>query len=83
MPSLHFLSTVRVDMVGGTAILRGTVASDHDRDLAGRVVMLEASVDRVVNLLVVGNGPVPPPPVPAAPLPSPPAPGLPAKDGKA
>ena len=69
LPSLHFLTAVRVDMVGGTAVLRGTVASDHDCDLAARVVLLEASVDRVVNLLVVRKSAVPPPPVPPAPTP--------------
>jgi hypothetical protein len=78
LPSLHFLSAVRVDMVGGTAVLRGTVASEHDRDLAARVVMLEASVDRVVNLLVVRNPAAPTPPVPV-----PPPPGTVVRNGKA
>ncbi len=77
LPSLHFLTAVRVDMVGGTAVLRGTVASDHDRALAGRVVMLQASVDRVLNLLVVRNPAVPAPPVPAAPIPAAPIPAAP------
>ncbi len=69
MPSLHFVSAVRVDMVRGTAVLRGTVASDHDRELAGRVVLLEATVDHVVNMLVVRKPASPPPPIPAAPAP--------------
>jgi len=69
LPSLHFVTAVRVDIVGRTAVLRGAVASDHDRDLAERVVMLEASVDDVVNMLVVRNPSVPPPPLPAPPAP--------------
>jgi hypothetical protein len=78
LPALHFLTPVRVDFDGRTAILRATVASQHDRDLAERVVRLEATVDDVVNLLVVagpGMKKVPAPPAPAAaPQPSPPPP---------
>ena len=55
MPALHFLTRVQVELDGGTAILRGTVATDHDRELAGRVVLLEATVDDVVNLLAVAS----------------------------
>jgi len=55
MPALHFLTPVQVKLDGGTAILRGTVATDHDRELAGRVVLLEATVDDVVNLLAVAS----------------------------
>lgn len=83
MPSLHFLSELRVDMIGGTAILRGTVASEHDRDLAARVVLLEAGVDRVVNLLVVRKPAVPSPPVPASPVPKAPVPGISARSTQA
>ena len=54
LPSLHFLTEVQVEIVGRQAVLRGRVASEHDRDLAARVVLLEASVDEVVNLLEVG-----------------------------
>jgi hypothetical protein len=57
LPALHFLTPVRVDFDGRTAILRGTVATNHDRDLAERVVLLEASVDEVVNLLTVAGHP--------------------------
>jgi hypothetical protein len=70
LPSIHFLGGVRVDIVGRTAYLRGRVASEHERDLAERVVLLEAGIDDVVNLMEVGGGPgraVPPPPAPAAP----------------
>ena len=49
------LGSGTVNLNGGTVILRGTVATDHDRDLAARVVLLEATVDDVVNLLAVAN----------------------------
>jgi hypothetical protein len=55
MPALRFLTPVRVDIVGRTAVLRGKVATRHDRDLADRVVRLEPMVDDVVNLLEVVN----------------------------
>lgn len=47
--------TTKVNLDAGTAVLRGTVATDHDRDLAGRVVLLEPTVNDVVNLLAVAS----------------------------
>ncbi len=69
LPSLHFHGGVRVDLVGRTAYLRGRVASEHERELAERVVLLEAGIDDVVNLIEVGGQApaLPPPPAPAAP----------------
>jgi hypothetical protein len=64
LPSLHFLTAVQVEVVGRTAILRGKVAAEHDRDLAGRVVLLEAAIDDVENRLEVGNTAAPNPPAP-------------------
>jgi hypothetical protein len=67
LPALHFVTPVRVDLDGRTAILRGTVASGHDRDLAQRVVLLESAVDEVINLLDIAGQPEtknPPPPQP-------------------
>jgi hypothetical protein len=66
LPSLHFITPVRIDFDGRTAILSGTVATVHDRDLAERVVMLESSVDDVLNQLVVAATKIPPPPLPGA-----------------
>jgi hypothetical protein len=53
MPALHWDSPAQVQLQGRTAILRGVVATAHDRDLAERVVRLEATVDQVQNLLEV------------------------------
>jgi hypothetical protein len=73
LPALHFLTDVRVDFDGQTAILRGTVATRHDRELAERVVRLEATVDEVSNLLEVAGlaatQKLPPPPAPGGSLP--------------
>jgi hypothetical protein len=68
LPSLHFSRPVRVDIVGRTAYLRGSVATEHERDLVERVVRLEAAVDEIVNLIDVGGAESaePPPPTPAA-----------------
>lgn len=53
LPGLHWNDRNRVEMHGRTAVLRGVVATEHDRDLAERVTSLEASVDQVDNQLVV------------------------------
>ena len=53
LPALHWQSAAKVEMQGRTAILRGVVATEHDRDLAERVVRLEATVDQVQNLIEV------------------------------
>jgi hypothetical protein len=53
LPALHWQGPAQVEMQGRTAILRGVVASAHDRDLAERVVRLEATVDQVQNLIEV------------------------------
>jgi len=77
LPSLHFLTPVQVEVVGRTAILRGRIATEHERELAEHVLLLEAAIDRVENFLVVGDGKLPTPPAPAAgptPPPKPPAP---------
>ncbi len=54
LPALHWRAPAQVEIQGRTAILRGVVATEHDRDLAARVVRLEATVDQVENLIVVG-----------------------------
>ncbi|MGO9108291.1 MAG: BON domain-containing protein [Thermoguttaceae bacterium] len=55
LPALHWQSPAQVVMQGRTAILRGVVATEHDRDLAERVVRLEPSVGQVQNQLVVAS----------------------------
>ena len=61
LPGVHFAGpgSAQVEMRGRLAILRGVVLTEHDRDLAERVVRLEATVDQVQNQLVVAN-PTPP-----------------------
>ena len=55
LPALHWVSPPRVDMQGRTAILRGAVATEHDRDLAALVVRLEPTVYQVENQIVVAG----------------------------
>ncbi len=50
-------SPIEVVLVQGTAVLRGAVATDHDRALAERAVLLEPGVQAVRNELVVGQVP--------------------------
>ena len=50
---LQSRSPMEVTIEGGTAILRGVVATDHDRVLAERVAKLEPGVRRVENLLTL------------------------------
>jgi hypothetical protein len=57
LPALHWSSAPKVDLQGHTAVLRGVVATEHDRDLAERIVRLEPTVSEVQNQLVVaGSG---------------------------
>ncbi|HUT95440.1 MAG TPA: BON domain-containing protein [Thermoguttaceae bacterium] len=46
-------SPMEVAIEGGTAILRGVVATEHDRVLAERVAKLEPGVRQVENLLTL------------------------------
>jgi osmotically-inducible protein OsmY len=55
LPALHWSTPGQVEVQGRTAILRGVVATAHDRDLAERVVRLEAGIDQVDNQLVVAS----------------------------
>jgi len=49
---------VNVQIVGKTAVLQGTVPSDHDRDMAAKLAMLEPGVSQVKNeLQVTGSAP--------------------------
>ena len=56
--SLASAGGVNVQIEGKTAVLRGTVASDHDRALAQQLAMLEPGVSQVKNeLQVAGSAP--------------------------
>jgi hypothetical protein len=52
---LAALGPLDVQMEGRTAILRGEVATDRDRDLAARLALLEAGVSAVRNELTVAQ----------------------------
>jgi len=62
LPQLKNGGSLKVEMEGQVAVLRGEVASQHERDLVGRLVLLEPGIADVRNELQVG---------PAAPKPSP------------
>jgi len=59
LPALHWQVPVQVRMQGRTAILRGVAETEHDRDLAERVVRLEATVDEVQNQIEVAGSAIP------------------------
>lgn len=64
-PQIRFRSPVAVTLREGTAILRGVVASEHDRELAEQLARLEPGVLQVQNELLVlpteaGASPAPP-----------------------
>ena len=44
---------IKVEMEGRTAVLTGTVDTDHARDLAERLAMLEPGISDVRNELIV------------------------------
>lgn len=55
IPGLQTIGPIQVEMVGRTAILRGTVASQADRELAANLARLEPEVSAVQNELVVAS----------------------------
>jgi hypothetical protein len=59
-PTIGAYGPVSVRVEGGTAILRGTVPTDHDRILAAQLALLEPRVSQVRNELQVGSAPTPP-----------------------
>jgi hypothetical protein len=56
-PTIGAYGPVSVRVEGGTAILRGTVPTDHDRILAAQLALLEPRVSQVQNELQVASGP--------------------------
>ena len=62
IPHLKNPGSVKVEMEGQVAILRGEVGSQHERDLVARLVLLEPGIADVRNELQVPSAaPVPPP----------------------
>jgi osmotically-inducible protein OsmY len=62
IPQLKSSGSVQVEMEGQVAVLRGAVASQHERDLVARLVLLEPGIADVRNELQVASAlPVPPP----------------------
>jgi hypothetical protein len=55
LPALQRLGPIEVLMEGRTAVLRGNVATEADRELAQGLAMLEPEVLQVRNELVVGT----------------------------
>jgi osmotically-inducible protein OsmY len=76
LPNLAILDPVTVSIAGRTAILRGRVATEHDRQMVAQIALLEPGVSAVQNDLRIGQ-PVPPrrptPKSAPADLPAPPA----------
>jgi hypothetical protein len=55
VPGLAKIGTIEANLQGRTAVLRGTVATESDRQLAEALVRLEPEVLAVDNRLVVGS----------------------------
>ena len=70
---IQFLSSVEVALDGGAATLRGVVATEHDRVLAGQLARLEPGIWNVKNELSLAES-MPPGEPQADRLPSPAAP---------
>ncbi len=52
-PNLRFLGPVEVSLEGRTAVLKGVVATERDRTLAGLLLTLEPGISQVRNDLTV------------------------------
>lgn len=55
MPQIQQIEPLQISLENGTAVLQGVVASDHDRLLVERLILLEPGVKAVQNDLVVGS----------------------------
>lgn len=60
-PGIRSLGPVQVEVIQRTAILRGMVATDHDRVIAELLVGLEPGISQVQNDLTVAPTVTPPP----------------------
>ena len=57
IPQFRGLPPIQVEVRNRTAILRGEVATAHDRDLIERLALLEAGISQVQNELTVASTP--------------------------
>lgn len=66
IPVINKSGAIKVAMEGNTAVLQGTVATDHHRDLAAQLALLEPGISEVRNEITVATPPemTVPPPVP-------------------
>lgn len=71
-PGIRSVGALQVEVAQRTAILRGTVQSDHDREIAEILVRLEPGISEVRNELQVQPASMLPPPPDTAPT-APPA----------
>ena len=55
VPQIQSAAGVRVQMEGQTAVLQGSVSSQHERELAARLTLLEPGVAAVRNELIVAT----------------------------
>jgi hypothetical protein len=55
LPGIRFMGPAEVTLEGRTAVLRGTVASEEDRELAEALARMEPDVQTVRNELVVDS----------------------------
>ena len=58
-PQVRSMGQVTVTLEGQTAVLQGSVRSEHDRQVLGKMLLLEPGIADVRNELLVGV-PVPP-----------------------
>ena len=52
-PSIRATEPLEVSMAGRTATLRGTVESEHEKQLAGLMLLFEPGISKVQNELAV------------------------------
>jgi hypothetical protein len=55
IPRIRDMGSVSVELNGSTAVLRGEVATEADRQLVGRMLLLEPGVSEVRNELLVAS----------------------------
>lgn len=54
-PTIHSTAPLEVSMAGRTATLHGTVASEHEKRLAGLMLLFEPGISKVENELMVST----------------------------
>lgn len=56
LPGVEFVGAPQVSFVGRTAVVQGTVASERDRELVSRLLLLEPGISAVRNELTIARG---------------------------